>query len=151
MYGPQLRISEETHKQKYRMPGESFKECCTRIAQALADDDIHFNVFRRLLLDQKFLPAGRIQASVGAVRQTTSFNCFVSRTLPDSMDGIMDAAKEAATTMRLGGGIGYDFSTLRPRGAHIKSLDSKASGAVSFMEIFNSVCSTVASAGNRRG
>ena len=84
-------------------------------------------------------------------RKTTAFNCFVSRTLTDSMDGIMDVAKEAAQTMRLGGGIGYDFSTLRPKGDLIVSLDSKSSGPLSFMEIYNAICKTVSSAGQRRG
>ena len=80
-----------------------------------------------------------------------SRNCFVSGIIEDSMEDIMDKAKEDATTMRLGGGIGYDFSTLRPRGDLIKSLDSKSSGPISFMEIFNAVCGTVRSAGHRRG
>lgn len=78
-------------------------------------------------------------------------NCFVQDTIPDSMGGIMSAAADAAQTMRLGGGVGYDFSTLRPRGDRIKSLDSRSSGPVSFMGIFDSVCKTIASAGHRRG
>lgn len=78
-------------------------------------------------------------------------NCFVSRTIEDSMDGIMTAAHEAATTMRMGGGIGYDFSTLRPRGDLIKTLDSNSSGPLSFMKIFDAICGTISSAGHRRG
>jgi ribonucleoside-diphosphate reductase alpha chain len=99
----------------------------------------------------RFLPAGRVQAAMGAPREVTPYNCFVSRTIEDSMDGIMTAAWEAAETMRLGGGIGYDFSTLRPRGDHIRSLDSRSSGPVSFMGIFDALCKTIASAGHRRG
>jgi len=150
-YGPTLGISKEIHAMKYRGKGESFKEAMTRVADALKDTDEHYNTFRDILLDQRFLPAGRVQSSMGAARQTTPYNCFVSNTLDDSMDGIMDAAKEAAKTMQLGGGIGYDFSTLRPRGALIRSLDSRSSGPLSFMEIFDATCKTVASAGHRRG
>ncbi len=150
-YGPTLPISEEIHRVKYRADGETFRESQSRVANTLADDPEHFYAFRDILLPQRFLPAGRVQASVGSPRKTTAFNCFVSRTIEDSMDGIMDAAKESAQTMRLGGGIGYDFSTLRPRGDKIITLDSKASGVISFMEIFDAICKTVSSAGNRRG
>ena len=87
----------------------------SRIASALADSKDHYHGFRNALLNQRFLPAGRIQASVGSPRITTAYNCFVSGTIEDSMEDIMDKTKEAAVTMRLGGGIGYDFSTLRPR------------------------------------
>ena len=149
--GPTLPISEEIHSTKYRQEGESFKEAMTRVADALKDSDEHFNSFREILLEQRFLPAGRVQAAMGAVREVTPYNCFVSSTIPDSMDGIMEAAKRAAQTMRLGGGIGYDFSTIRPSRDLIKSLDSQASGPVSFMQIFDAVCRTIASAGHRRG
>lgn len=151
IYGPLLPISDETHARKHRLTGESFKEAMSRIANVLSDDPAHFQRYRDILLQQKFLPAGRIQSSIGSPRKTTSFNCYVSRTIEDSMDGIMEAAKEAAKTMRLGGGIGYDFSSIRPKGDLIVSLDSKSSGPISFMHIFDSVCRTVASAGQRRG
>jgi ribonucleoside-diphosphate reductase alpha chain len=94
---------------------------------------------------------GRTQAAIGSPRNVTAFNCFVSGTIEDSMGDIMAKAAESAETMRLGGGIGYDFSTLRPRGDLIVSLDSKSSGPVSFMEIFDAVCATISSAGHRRG
>ena len=149
--GPTLPISQEIHEMKYRQPGETHREAMTRIADALKDDHDHFLQFRDILLDMKFLPAGRVQAAMGAPRQVTPYNCFVSRTIEDSMDGIMSAASEAAETMRMGGGIGYDFSTLRPRGDLIKSQDSKSSGPVSFMGIFDAICKTIASAGHRRG
>lgn len=150
-YGPTLPISEEIHAMKYRTKGESFKEAMTRVADALKDNEDHYRTFRKILLDQRFLPAGRVQAAMGAPRAVTAYNCFVSGTIPDSMNGIMNAAHEAAETMRLGGGIGYDFSTLRPRGDHIRSLDSRSSGPISFMGIFDAVCKTIASAGHRRG
>lgn len=149
--GPTLAISEEIHAMKYRQEGESFREAMSRIADALKDSDDHFHLFRDALLDRRFLPAGRVQASMGAARQVTPYNCFVSPTIPDSMSGIMDVAKYAAETMRLGGGIGYDFSTIRPKGKMIRKIGSPASGPVSFMRIFDAVCGTVAAAGHRRG
>jgi ribonucleoside-diphosphate reductase alpha chain len=136
---------------KYRSKGEGFKEAMARVANALKDDEEHFTKLKDILYNMRFLPAGRIQAAMGAPRAVTPYNCFVSGTLPDSMKGIMRAAAEAAETMRLGGGIGYDFSTLRPRGDHIRSLDSRSSGPVSFMGIFDALCKTIASAGHRRG
>jgi len=150
-YGPTLPISEEIHAVKYRADGETFRESQSRVANTLADDPEHFYAFRSILLPQRFLPAGRVQAGVGSPRKTTAFNCFVSGAIEDSMHGIMSKAYEAAQTMRLGGGIGYDFSTLRPKGDKIVTLDSKASGVISFMEIYDTVCKTISSAGNRRG
>ncbi len=144
-------ISEEIDVMKYRLKGETFREKCSRIAGALCDDDEHFREYRGILLDQRFLPAGRVQASVGAPRAVTPLNCFVSGTIPDSMDGIMDSAKDAARTMRLGGGIGFDFSPIRPRNDLIVKIDSLASGPVSFMAIYNAVCQVLASYGHRRG
>ena len=151
MEGPTIASSEEIHRTKYRQVGESFREAMSRISNELSDSDEHFNSFRNLLLPMKFLPAGRVQSDIGSPRRTTAFNCFVSETINDSMTGIMGAATNAALTMRLGGGIGYDFSTIRPRGDIIVSLDSKSSGPVSFMQIYDAVCKTVSSAGNRRG
>ena len=150
-YGPTLSISEEISQMKYRSKGESFKEAMIRVADALKDNEEHYLQFKEVLLDQRFLPAGRVQAAMGAPREVTAFNCFVSGTLEDSMDSIMEKAAEAAQTMRLGGGIGYDFSSLRPRGDHIASLDSRSSGPISFMGIFDAICKTIASAGHRRG
>lgn len=150
-YGPTLGISEEIHAMKYRGKGESFKEAMTRVADALKDNPEHYEQFRDVLLHQRFLPAGRVQSAMGSPREVTPYNCFVSEGIEDSMKGIMKAAEEAAQTMRLGGGIGYDFSTLRPRGELIASLDSKSSGPISFMGIFDAVCKTISSAGHRRG
>jgi ribonucleoside-diphosphate reductase alpha chain len=150
-YGPTLEVSEGIHKEKYRGQGESFKDAMTRVAEALKDNDSHFNNLRTILYEQRFLPAGRVQSAMGAPRRVTPYNCFVSETIEDSMGGIMDAVARAAETMRLGGGIGYDFSTLRPRGSRIKSLESKSSGPLSFMNIFDATCKTIASAGHRRG
>lgn len=136
---------------KYLEEGESFKEGMSRIADALKDSPEHFKTTQEILLDRRFLPGGRVQASMGAARETTAFNCYVSPTILDSMEGIMDALAKAAETMRLGGGDGFDFSTLRPKGAMIKSLGSYSSGPISFMGIWDAMCETIKSAGHRRG
>ena len=149
--GPTIGLSEEIHQMKYRSKGEGFKAAMTRVANALKDDEHHFQEFRDILYDMRFMPAGRVQSAMGAPRRVTAYNCFVSMTIPDSMEGIMLAAQEAAKTMQLGGGIGYDFSTLRPSGALIKGLESRSSGPLSFMGIFDAVCKTISSAGHRRG
>ena len=146
-----LPISEEIDIQKYRQTGEDFYSKVVRIADALKDTPDHFEAFKDTLRCMRFLPAGRVQNAMGSVRQTTAFNCFVSGHIEDSMDSIMLRASEAAETMRRGGGIGYDFSRLRPRGDLIKSLDSKSSGPVSFMGIYDAVCQTIGSSGHRRG
>jgi len=151
IYGPKLALSQEIHQTKYRLNNESFERAMTRIANHLKDSDDHFNNFRDILLNMRFLPAGRVQSAAGSPREVTAYNCFVSGQIEDSMGSIMDRAKEAAETMRRGGGIGYDFSRLRPRGELIGSLESKASGPVSFMHIFDAICHTIASAGHRRG
>ena len=155
MYGPQVPYSQELHAQKYRGSGESFREAMNRIASKLKDDDQHFADFRETLLNMRFLPAGRIQSSVGSTRQTTPYNCYVSGTINDSFvngeGSIMERATQAAATMRMGGGIGYDFSTLRPRGDLIRKLQSHSSGPISFMHVYDAVCKCVASSGHRRG
>src|SRR6202451_2336171 len=107
--------------------------------------------FAGALKDYKFLPAGRILAGAGTGRSVTLFNCFVMGTIPDSMDGIFLSLREAALTLQQGGGIGYDFSTLRPKGALVKGVGADASGPVSFMEVWDSMCRTIMSAGSRRG
>lgn len=150
-YGPKLPISEEVHKTKYRSKGETFKEAMARVAHSLKDDENHFLLFKDVLYNQRFLPAGRVQAAMGAPRTVTPYNCFVSGTIEDDMSDIMDKAKEAALTMKKGGGIGYDFSTLRPSGSNITTLESSASGPLSFMDVYNAVCGTVSSSGHRRG
>ena len=126
-----------------------------RIARALAlvekDADHWENEFYRALEDFKFLPAGRITAGAGTARKVTLFNCFVMGTIPDSMGGIFDMLKEAALTMQQGGGIGYDFSTIRPKGALVTGVAADASGPLSFMDVWDSMCRTIMSAGSRRG
>jgi len=149
--GPQTTLSQEIDEMKYRQKGETFNDKIKRIARALCDDDNHRYELEDILGSMRFLPAGRVQSAIGSTRITTAYNCFVSGKIEDSMNSIMEKASEAAETMRRGGGIGYDFSTIRPKGAHIKSLDSQSSGPVSFMAIFDAVCQTIASSGHRRG
>lgn len=154
-FGPTLAFSEEVHAEKYRGQGESFKEAMNRIAGALRDSKEHFHNFRDAILNMRFLPAGRIQTAMGSTKGVTPYNCFVSGTIEDSFveghGSIMAMATEAATTMRMGGGIGYDFSTLRPRGDMIRKLSSHSSGPISFMSIYDAICRCVASSGHRRG
>lgn len=134
---------------------DSIEDTWQRVAKALAmpenNPDYWQSRFYGILRDFKFLPGGRIQAGAGTARQVTLFNCFVMGTIADSMDGIFDALKEGALTMQQGGGVGYDFSTLRPRGAQTAGAGSVASGPVSFMRIWDSMCATILSTGARRG
>ncbi len=107
--------------------------------------------FVRILRDFRFLPAGRVVAGAGSGRAVTLFNCFVMGTIGDDMRSIFDNLKEAALTMQQGGGIGHDFSTLRPSGAEVKGVGADASGPVSFMDVWDAMCRTIMSAGSRRG
>lgn len=146
-------------KYRYRERGVALDACIEdtwqRIAKALAareiDRDLWQARFYGILHHFKFLPGGRIQAGAGTVHQVTLFNCFVMGTIADSLDGIFDALKEGALTMQQGGGVGYDFSTLRPRGLQAHGAGSVASGPVSFMHIWDRMCATVLSTGARRG
>jgi ribonucleoside-diphosphate reductase alpha chain len=150
-HGPTIPIAVWADETKYRQEGETFNQKCARIAAALTDGPEHYKAFKEIIKEQRFLPAGRVQSAAGSYKRITAFNCFVMKKVPDSLEGIMDVAKEAAKTMQLGGGVGYDFSAIRPKGDLIKTIGSQASGPVSFMGIFDSVCKTIASAGHRRG
>ena len=149
--GPQTNIAIEIDKMKYRQPEESFEGKVERVARTLSDSQQHYSRIYEILRDMKFLPAGRVQTAIGSPRAVTAFNCFVSGRVDDSMDSIMDRAKEASETMRRGGGIGYNFGHIRPHGDWIKTLESKASGPISFMRIFDAICQTISSSGHRRG
>lgn len=154
-YGPQTPFGQYVFRMKYAQPGETPRDVYNRVASALKNTADHYHAFREIIGRMRFLPAGRNLASLGTSKNVCSHNCFVSGTVEDSfVDGygsIMDRAKEAATTMRMGGGIGYDFSTLRPRGDRIKKLDSNATGPVSFMHIFDAIGLATCSSGHRRG
>lgn len=149
-YGPTLPISVEVGQEKH-YPGETFGDAARRWAKALADDADHEEALFGIFANQRFLPAGRVQRAAGSFHAVTAFNCFVSGEIEDSMEGIFDRVKDAALTMQKGGGIGYNFGTIRPRSAAVVATGSLASGPLTFMEVFDATCGTVASAGNRRG
>ncbi|UWQ79686.1 adenosylcobalamin-dependent ribonucleoside-diphosphate reductase [Leisingera sp. S132] len=130
---------------------DTWRRIARDLARAEKKPDIWEEKFYGALEDFKYLPAGRITAGAGTARQVTLFNCFVMGTVPDSMSGIFDMLKEAALTMQQGGGIGYDFSTIRPRGADVKGVAADASGPLSFMDVWDAMCRTIMSAGSRRG
>ena len=133
----------------------SIEDSWRRVAGALAaaeDDPAAWrDRFCEAMADFRFLPAGRILAGTGAGRSVTLFNCFVMGVVPDDMTGIFEHLKEAALTMQQGGGIGYDFSTLRPKGAPVRGVGADASGPLSFMDVWDAMCRTIMSAGHRRG
>ncbi|OIQ31870.1 MAG: ribonucleoside-diphosphate reductase, adenosylcobalamin-dependent [Alphaproteobacteria bacterium MedPE-SWcel] len=130
---------------------DTWRRIARDLARAEAKPDVWEEKFYAALEDFQYLPAGRITAGAGTARQVTLFNCFVMGTVPDSMGGIFDMLKEAALTMQQGGGIGYDFSTIRPRGADVKGVAADASGPLSFMDVWDAMCRTIMSAGSRRG
>ena len=155
-------IAEQIWNMKYRlkdgdgtMIDSTVQDSWFRVAKALAKVEkeplFWEKEFYSALEDFKFLPAGRILAGAGTGRSVTLFNCFVMGTIPDDMGGIFDMLKEAALTMQQGGGIGYDFSTIRPKGADVKGVAADASGPISFMDVWDSMCRTIMSAGSRRG
>lgn len=161
MAGHATDISRHIWETKYRysgrgLPEGSIAETWRRVSGALAVVEAagaaHWrDRFFRILQDFKFLPGGRILAGAGTGRDVTLFNCFVMGPVEDSMPGIFDALQEAAVTMQRGGGIGVDFSTLRPRGTRARGSGSIASGPLSFMAIWDSMCATILSTGSRRG
>ncbi len=155
-------IAEQIWDMKYRLKeadgtpvDATVEDTWRRIARALAEvekDPAEWEGrFYDALSGFRYLPAGRITAGAGTGRSVTLFNCFVMGTVPDSMAGIFDALKEAALTMQQGGGIGYDFSTIRPRGATVHGVAADASGPLSFMDVWDAMCRTIMSAGSRRG
>src|SRR5437763_3002257 len=136
-----------------REPQDTLARVARAAAQAESPDQReHWAAeFAVALAGHRFLPAGRILAGAGTKRSVTLFNCFVMGAIPDSMDGIFSHLREAALTLQQGGGIGYDFSTLRPCGAPVRGVGADASGPVSFMEVWDAMCRTIMSAGSRRG
>lgn len=155
-------IAEQIWDMKYRLKDAqgtpidaSVEDSWRRVARALAEVEADAALweerFYAALEGFRFLPAGRIAAGAGTGRAVTLFNCFVMGTIPDNMAGIFQMLKEAALTMQQGGGIGYDFSTIRPRGAEVKGVAADASGPLSFMDVWDAMCRTIMSAGSRRG
>ena len=154
-------ISRHVWRTKYRFADGEVREQAIadtwrRIARTLAavepkNTALWEERFFHILRDFKFLPGGRIQAGAGTARKVTLFNCFVMGTIEDSIAGIFRGLQEGAVTMQQGGGIGVDFSTLRPRGTQAKAAGGIASGPVSFMQLWDAMCATILSTGARRG
>ncbi|MCX8231076.1 MAG: adenosylcobalamin-dependent ribonucleoside-diphosphate reductase [Alphaproteobacteria bacterium] len=155
-------IAQQIWDMKYRLKAgdgtpvdKTIEDTWRRVANALAapekDPAAWSEKFYDALSDFKVLPAGRIIAGAGTGRRVTLFNCFVMNTIEDDMGTIFDNLREAALTMQQGGGIGYDFSTLRPKGALVKGVGADASGPLSFMDVWDAMCRTIMSAGHRRG
>ena len=160
-------ISQQIWDMKYRLKrpangpiaGEpidkTIEDTWRRVANAVAAPEAEpqrwAERFYEAMSDFRFLPAGRVIAGAGAGRQVTLFNCFVMGAVPDDMGGIFAHLREAALTMQQGGGIGYDFSTLRPKGTIVKGVGADASGPLSFMDVWDAMCRTIMSAGARRG
>jgi len=142
-----------------RHPEETWRRVARAVAQTEAGEPATESSgpgpwearFRSVLASLELLPGGRILAGAGTAHRVTLFNCFVMGLIEDSLDGIFDALKEGALTMQQGGGVGYDFSTLRPRGLPARTAGTIASGPVSFMEIWEAMCATLLSTGARRG
>jgi ribonucleoside-diphosphate reductase alpha chain len=155
-------ISQQIWDMKYRLKGpdgvaldrtieDSWRRVASALAEAEQDPALWTERFYVAMEGFKFLPAGRVVAGAGSGRNVTLFNCFVMGAIPDDMAGIFTHLREAALTMQQGGGIGYDFSTLRPKGAPVKGVGADASGPLSFMDVWDAMCRTIMSAGHRRG
>ncbi|HSK41053.1 MAG TPA: LAGLIDADG family homing endonuclease [Arenibaculum sp.] len=155
-------ISRQIWDMKYRLKSpdgqpvdNSVEDTWRRVAHALSRVEEKPEYWEARFYDAmagfQFLPAGRILAGAGTGRAVTLFNCFVMGTIGDNLDSIFDNLREAALTMQQGGGIGYDFSTIRPKGAPVRGVGADASGPLSFMDVWDSMCRTIMSAGARRG
>jgi ribonucleoside-diphosphate reductase alpha chain len=150
------RLKDELGENIDKVP----EDTCNRVARSLSsleDNSVsehYFGEFSRIMLEGKFAGGGRIMANIGAEaykKEVSPINCTVIRQIPDSMAGIMDTAKDAALALKAGCGVGYDFSTIRPKGAYVNGAGAETSGVISFMKIFDSMCATVMSGGGRRG
>ncbi len=155
-------ISRQIWDAKYRLKhpdgtivDRTVEDTWRRVARALAATEREpgrwEGPFYEALHDFRFLPAGRILSGAGSDRRVTLFNCFVMGDIPDDLGSIFDHLREAALTMQQGGGIGYDFSSLRPKGAPVQGVGADASGPLSFMDVWDAMCRTIMSAGARRG
>ena len=159
---PTTDIAKKIWSEKYQFKSsdgspidETLDDTWRRVAKTLASVEKEppsaEKKFYEALKEAKFIPAGRIISGAGTERSVTLFNCFVMGEIADDMSGIFSGLREAALTMQQGGGIGYDFSTLRPKGAPVLGVGADASGPLSFMNVWDAMCRTIMSAGARRG
>jgi len=157
---PTPDISRFVWETRYRDPDArpaeaGIEDSWRRVARAVAAAERQSATWARRFLDilegYRFLPAGRILAGAGTARRVTLFSCFVMGPIDDSVEGIFESLKDGALTMQQGGGVGYDFSTLRPHGSRARATGAVASGPVSFMRIWDATCATILSTGARRG
>lgn len=157
-------IARDIWERKYRyvaLDGEgdsdqSLEDTMKRVAKAMASSEgkkaTYQKKFEEILCNLEFIPGGRIIANAGTKRtQVTMFNCYVMNKIKDSIEGIFDTVKDSALTQKQGGGVGFDFSTIRPRGQNIRGCEAQSSGPISFMQVLDSTCRTIMSAGQRRG
>lgn len=156
-------LAGEIWASKYRYAADDgaceagIEETWRRVAQALAEAEPialrsqTSEAFFRALEGHRFLPAGRIIAGAGTGRNVTLFNCFVMGAIPDDLSEIFAHVQEAAVTLQQGGGVGMDFSSIRPAGAYVSGVAAEASGPLSFMDVWDAMCRTIMSAGQRRG
>ncbi len=151
IWDQKYRFKDADGRPRDRSLSESWRRVASALAVVEAEPKVWEDRFHDAMDDFRFLPAGRILAGAGTERSVTLFNCFVMGTIEDDMSGIFSALREAALTMQQGGGIGYDFSTLRPKGAPVRGVGADASGPLSFMDVWDSMCRTIMSAGSRRG
>jgi len=162
-----LPLPEDIWDKKYRLKDkagnpvddktqDTFERVATALSGVEATDELREHWYSRFVwaLENGALPAGRIISNAGAQAYkpaTSTINCTVSGTITDSMDDILNKNHEAGMTLKAGCGIGYEFSTLRPKGAYVSGAGAYTSGPLSFMDIFDKMCFTVSSAGGRRG
>ena len=148
----EIAYYDRLHSEKYRDKDQSFEQHSINIACEIASDELHQDRLYDAIINHRFLAAGRFQAATGAVeREVSPFNCSVSQKIEDSMDSIMEGVHRAALILRLGTGIGFNFSHLRPAGDMIKKLGTESTGPLLFMEMYDIMAKTIASAGHRRG
>lgn len=150
--GRELAYYDRLHSEKYRDENQTKEQHSEEMARSFASNEEHEERLLDIFKNDRFLPAGRIQAALGATeREVSPFNCSVSQKIEDNMTSIMTAQMNAVKILRLGTGIGYNFSHLRPKNDLIVKLKTNASGPVSFMRGFNEYAGVVASSGHRRG
>jgi ribonucleoside-diphosphate reductase alpha chain len=150
---PTFALIRDVSRDKYLQPGETFSDMAARVCEAIYQHDKSENQIGayHAMMARLWMPAGRILAGAGTAKRVTLMNCYVTGTIEDSMEGILREHNNFALTMQQGGGDGMDCSPIRPDGAILKRTGTKASGPIPFLHMWNSMCETIRSAGDRRG